>query len=316
MALNLKTLKIALLSVGVGSIAMLVEPILAQTATTRPAPGAVTRPAPKPVTKPVTKPAVRPQTKPTRPPRPPIAGRPDRPTTLPSYPTRPGAERPNRPRPPYRPGGYWGYRYPSGLNGFADTIRCESYGGRFKSCYVRTRGRVVLERRYNGRCRYGNGWGYDGNRIWVDNNCRARFAYGIGGYRPNYRDNDGDKAVAIIGGVAVAAGLIAILSNSGKEKSSQTFPAQSSAAIKADYNLVSSEVRPALRVCVEKAASNIAATGGTSVELSSVTVDSLSDSRYRMDVDIRAQYPDKRRTLSFSCTANATEVDEFDFITD
>lgn len=315
------------------------EPPLAAQSTASPA---VKRPAPRPVTRPAaprprptpTRPSAnrpatlpsfpdRPQAerpKPIKPPRPVKPPRPgiDRPTTLPSYPDRPGAERPrpipprplpNPSRPIFRP--YWGYHYPSGGRYFAGTIRCESYGGRFRSCYLPTRGRVVLERRHNGRCRYGNGWGYDRNRIWVDNSCRATFAYGMGGYIPRYR-SDNDTAL-IIGGVAVAAGLIAILARDGNDNRSR--PSQT-AKVEADLAQVETRARAGLRACLDRSAADIGATGGTRVELNAVTIDAMGGTTYRYDADIRASYPERRYTLSFSCTATGADIDDFDFITE
>ena len=279
---------------------------------------AQTRPkAPRPA-------ATRPATLPSYPDRPqaerprPLPGRPttDRPTTLPSYPDRPQAERP-RPLPPrplptrpvFRP--YWGYQYPAGGRYFAGTIRCESYGGRFRSCLVPTRGRVVLERRHNGRCRYGNGWGYDRTRIWVDNNCRATFAYGVGSYIPRYR-SDTDAAL-VIGGVAVAAGLIAILARDGNDDRNR---APQTAKVEADLGKVETRAREGLRACLDRSAANIGATGGTRVALDAVTIDAMGGTTYRYDADIRASYPDRRYNLSFSCTATGAQIDDFDFITE
>lgn len=238
----------------------------------------------------------------------------NRPATLPSYPDRPGAERPQRPLPPrpprpiFRP--YWGYQYPVGTGYFADTIRCESYGGRFRSCFVPTRGRVVLERRHNGRCRYGNGWGYDRSRIWVNHNCRATFAYGIGNYVPRYR-SDTDTAL-IIGGVAVAAGLIAVLS---RDASRRDLPPQT-ARVDADYDRVESRARPGLRACLDRDAADIGATGGTRVRLTAVTIDAMGGQTYRYDTDIDATFPDRRYRLTFSCTATGEDIEDFDFISE
>lgn len=262
----------------------------------------------------------RPQAERPKPPAPPAARPPrpgvNRPVTLPSYPDRPQAERPRPlpprplpPRPVFRP--YWGYHYPAGGRYFAGTIRCESYGRRFRSCFVPTRGRVVLERRHNGRCRYGNGWGYDRNRIWVDNNCRATFAYGIGSYIPRYR-SDNDSAL-IIGGVAVAAGLIAILSRDNNDDRSR---APQTAAVEADLTKVESRARTGLRACLDRSAANIGATGGTRVRLDGVTIDAMGGTSYRYDADIRATYPNRSYNLSFSCTATGGEIDDFDFVTE
>lgn len=319
------------------SIALVVPPALGQTSVQQPAasrpgtmparPGLPPRPqSPPAINRPATLPSYpdRPQAERPRPPRPPQPPRPgaNRPVTLPSYPDRPHAERPRprppivRPpivRPPYRP--HWGYVYPGGGMNFAGTIRCESFGYRFRSCYVPTRGRVVLERRHNGRCRYGNGWGYDRTRIWVDNNCRATFAYGIGGYIPRYR-SDSDAAL-IIGGVVIAAGLVAILSNSGDGgKNEGSYPPAQTAIVVADLGDVDAKARPGMRVCLDRAASNVGATGGSKVQLTGVTIDNLGGGSYRYDTDLRATYPGKARALSYSCTAKGDQVEDFDFITD
>ena len=74
-------------------------------------------------------------------------------------------------------------------------IRLESRDGRYRAVQVRTDNYVHLERRLSDSpCRQGFSWGYDGNRIWVDNGCRAIFEYGSdrygdGRYDPNYRDD-------------------------------------------------------------------------------------------------------------------------------
>jgi hypothetical protein len=276
----------------------------------------------KPERRPAPEPAHRPTTLPSYPDRPGLERpRPSRPVTLPSYPSRPV----NRPgvRPPYppvlpsRPGVHWGYQYPSSSGGFARTLRCESRNNRFVTCPAITRGRVVLERRHNGRCRFNEGWGYDARRIWVARNCRATFAYGVGGYYPRYQSDRNDTAL-VIGGVAVAAGLVALLSSSGSasDKNGSAFPAQVRAQIDADPEAVRPSARPAYRQCLERAASNIAATGGNRLSVADVTIDSLNNGEYRFDVDVKANYPDKARKLAFSCTATADKVEDFDFITD
>jgi hypothetical protein len=247
--------------------------------------------------------------------------RPNRPATLPSYPSRPSYRPPSRPilPPPIgsRPDVRWGYQYPATGGGFAGTLRCESRNGRYNICPARTRGRVVLERRHNGRCRFNEGWGYDVGKIWVARNCRATFAYGIGGYYPRYRSDRNDTAL-VIGGVAVAAGLVALLAgNDGKgNRASTGFAPQPTARIDADLDAVRASARPAYRQCLEKAASNIAATGGNRLKVSDVTIDSLNNDEYRFDVDMTASYPDKSRPLAFSCTATADKVEDFDFITE
>lgn len=56
-------------------------------------------------------------------------------------------------------------------------ITCESYNNRGNSCAIPTRGRVRLIRQLsNASCR--DNWGFNRNRIWVRNGCRAQFVIG------------------------------------------------------------------------------------------------------------------------------------------
>lgn len=335
-------------------LSLMVAPVAAQAPPPRPMPRPANRPPappPRPPARPLpprpmpNRPAAlpaypgnpgmqRPQPPRPQPPRPGI----DRPVTLPSYPDRPGLERPPiRPLPPPRPlppgirpptiitpGLSWGYRYPVGGGGFARRIRCESWNYRLRVCSVFTNGRVVLERRHAGRCRFNRDWGFDRRSIWVRNGCRASFAYGSGGYYPDYNSGRNDTAL-IIGGVAVAAGLIAVLSNSGGSGSSDSrsdspkaspFPPVSSAAIEASDEAMDAAARPAYRLCLQRAAGNIAATGGNRLRVADLTIDSLEDGQYRFDADIEANYPDSMRKLSFNCTSSSVKVADFDFIPD
>jgi Protein of unknown function (DUF3011) len=58
----------------------------------------------------------------------------------------------------------------------SQTIRCESNNNARNYCPVDTRGGVRLSRQISGSaCAQGSTWGYDNNRIWVDNGCRADF---------------------------------------------------------------------------------------------------------------------------------------------
>ncbi|WP_310474649.1 DUF3011 domain-containing protein [Sandarakinorhabdus sp.] len=221
-------------------------------------------------------------------------------------------------RPPViiAPGLNWGYRHPVGGGGFSRRTRCESwsYGERF--CPARTNGRVVLERRHGGRCRFNRDWGYDLRGIWVRNGCRGTFIYGSGGYYPDYNYGRNDTAL-IIGGVVVAAGLIAVLSsNNSNTPRSSPYPARSSAAIEAMDDAIDAAARPAYRLCLQKAASNIAATGGDRLRVVDLTIDSLEDGQYRFDADIEANYPGGARKLVFNCTASSVRVADFDFITE
>jgi DUF3011 family protein/DnaJ-like protein len=58
----------------------------------------------------------------------------------------------------------------------AQTIRCESNNNARNYCPVDTRGGVRLSRQISGSaCIQGSTWGYDDDRIWVNNGCRADF---------------------------------------------------------------------------------------------------------------------------------------------
>lgn len=72
--------------------------------------------------------------------------------------------------------------------GYAGTIRCESYGNRQQRCDVRTDNRVELVRVIGGRCSKGRDWGFDTDGIWVSGGCRAEFRYGYAG--GTYPGND------------------------------------------------------------------------------------------------------------------------------
>lgn len=109
----------------------------------------------------------------------------------------------------------------AGLSAFSgqaraqQTIRCESTNGQYKTCAVDTRGGVTLSRQLSSQgCWQNDSWGYDRNRIWVTNGCRADFQVG------NYQSggSSGNNNGAAIAGVAVAALIgAAILANKNKK---------------------------------------------------------------------------------------------------
>ncbi len=57
------------------------------------------------------------------------------------------------------------------------TVVCASKDGRANRCRTDFRiQRAEVDKRYSGSpCEYGRSWGFDGNEIWVDRGCRARF---------------------------------------------------------------------------------------------------------------------------------------------
>jgi hypothetical protein len=68
-------------------------------------------------------------------------------------------------------GGGWG----GGNSGYS--VTCASEDNRRRSCaWDRRQGRpVVIQQISSTRCQEGYNWGFDGNAIWVDRGCRARF---------------------------------------------------------------------------------------------------------------------------------------------
>ena len=92
----------------------------------------------------------------------------------------------------------------------AATVTCESSNGGFQSCAVDTRGGVTLSRQLSSQgCWEGDTWGYDRNRIWVNNGCRAQFQVGSS-------SSSGNKNNAVAAAVVVGLVGAAILANKNK----------------------------------------------------------------------------------------------------
>jgi hypothetical protein len=89
--------------------------------------------------------------------------------------------RPIRRHPPGRypdPGRYPGPgRYPPPYHGYSDYVECSSWSYRYAECFANGYIRNAWVYRQNSRssCSYGYSWGIIGNRLWVDNGCRATF---------------------------------------------------------------------------------------------------------------------------------------------
>ncbi|HSX56129.1 MAG TPA: DUF3011 domain-containing protein [Sphingomonas sp.] len=280
------TLKLVVLSTAM--IGQSITPLMAQT---RPAPHQRPVPLPQPV--------------------------PDRPVPLPQ-PVRPEIQ-PPRPNPGYPGNPGWGQG-----QGYAGRISCESRGNRTQRCSVNTQNRVALIRANGGVCNQGRGWGYDRRSIWV-RNCRATFAYGYGnnwgggGWQPERPDRDkGPNTGLIIGGVAVAAGLIALLASKNKKPSGSTegpvtYPSGPPAALSADLSLVRSEARPSLQTCLFEASRQIGVTGGTRLRLDRITSIEPGNGGWRFAAELTASYPDGDRVTPFYCRATPTKVVQLDF---
>ena len=270
-----------------------------------------TQPSP-PTTRPVPRPS--PTTRPVPLPSP-VPGRPVIRPPRPPYPGGPQIQ------PPVYPG-----------NGQGQTLRCESRRNRLQRCSANTENRVQLTRRLGGTCSQGRSWGYDRRSIWVDRGCRAEFAYGRraggGGHYPQPDRDKGPSTGAIIAGVAVAGGLIALLASSANRKKNEseaaaatpepetpaTFPAGPPAALVADLSPLPSAARPSVQTCLNQAAREVGATGGTRLSYDRLVSLEMGNGGWRFGASLTATYPDGDRVLPLFCRATPTKVIQLDFV--
>lgn len=90
----------------------------------------------------------------------------------------------------------------------AERIRCESSNGTYRTCPADTRYGVTLVRQLSQQgCWHNDTWGYDRNRIWVNNGCRAEFDLGRTGSRDGI--SDGEKVAGALIIAAIAGAIIA-----------------------------------------------------------------------------------------------------------
>lgn len=270
---------------------------------TRPAPN---RPQPPAISRPVPPIA----TLPSKPNRPPVISRPVPPiATLPP-------PRPPRPSQPYPPGGNWGPgsqggNWGPGWNDWNGRIvRCESWNFRYARCNLDTRGGVRLVRRLGGDCRQGSSWGWSdrGNYVWVNRGCRGDFQTRDG----NWQGNGGPSAGAVIAGVAVTAGLIALLSSQGRQvdtRSSSSTPANINIAAGA----VPAAAETSFRTCLNDAARQVGATGGTSIKLIGAVDAEQGNGGWRFRIPLEGSWPDKTHTAPVFCRATPTQLIELGF---
>lgn len=216
----------------------------------------------------------------------------------------------NRPQPP---SGNWGDR------NFAGTLQCEARGVQEQRCYVNTENRVELLSQGNSRCVAGQNWGYTRDFIWVSQRCSATFGYG-NVYRPQPpQGNGGPSAGAIIGGVLVAGGLLALLTRGKKTTATPTpsakpeFPPQPPAAISADLTKLQADARPTVQNCLFEAARQIGATGGSRLRFDKATTLEHGNGGWRLTAAATATYPDGERATPFFCRATPTQIIELTF---
>lgn len=218
----------------------------------------------------------------------------------------------------------FGYGYAGGGgypgNDFAGTLNCESWQYRYQQCNVRTDNRVELTRKIAGKCNAGRQWGYTGDYIWVDKGCRAEFGYGYRNTRPPEKDKDkGPSTGLIIGGIVVAGGLLALLASKkkkkpdGTEEAATTHPAKGPATLSANLNSLPSASRPSVLNCMNDAARQIGATGGTKLSYDKLISLEQGNGGWRIRAAMTATYPDGAKQVEMYCRATPSDIIQLDF---
>ena len=207
-------------------------------------------------------------------------------------------------------------------------IRCESRNNRRETCRADTRGGVRLVRQLSSQqCREGRTWGTRSNEVWVDNGCRGDFQLRSGSGQSS--GSSGPSAAAIIGGVAVAGGLIALLSQSNNAPATPAAgnvagappapaprppaPPAGPARITAQMGGVTPDARPSLQMCLNDAARQVGATGGSEIRLDRIDDVQPGNGGFRFRFQLVAVYPDQTRTIPTFCRATPTRVVELTF---
>lgn len=80
-------------------------------------------------------------------------------------------------------GGGWGGGGGGGWNGGGngDVVRCESDGGRTRTCQINGNRARLTRQLSSSSCIEGQSWGSRPGQVWVSNGCRAEFTAGRGG---------------------------------------------------------------------------------------------------------------------------------------
>lgn len=228
-------------------------------------------------------------------------------------------QKPSRPppiiRPPVRPpvlpppSGNWGGSGVSWNDWNGRIVRCESWNYRYARCNLATSGGVRLVRIIAGDCRQGRTWGFDTRRnfVWVNRGCRADFQGRYG----NWNNGNGPSTGAVVAGVAVAAGLIALLASKGRSVD-QAGTAQM-AAIDIAPGAVPAAADPAFRRCVEEAARQIGATGGTAIRLMGPVDAASGNGGWSFQIPLEAMWPGDTHGTPAFCRASSSALQELSF---
>jgi hypothetical protein len=169
--------------------------------------------------------------------------------------------------------------------------------------------RVQLLRVQGGSCIEGQTWYHDDRAIRVRNGCRAEFEVG--------RRGGGGSTGAAIAGAAVAAGLLALLLSKGKKKEAES-AAQGGNKTPATINIGPNQVPPAaeraFRQCVDEAARQIGATGGTSLRLTGEVQHRMQGGAWEFRLPLEGTWPNDTHATPAECSATDTGVQKLDFL--
>jgi len=161
-----------------------------------------------------------------------------------------------------------------------------------------------------------------------------------GGYfpPPEYYYDDGPSVGEVIAGVAVTAGLLALLVSATTPDEPQTavvpgapppppLPAPppsasyvppptstgAPAAIRVDIVSLAPEMRPSASVCLTEAARQIGATGGTEIRIDGDVDVEQGNGGYRFRLNLLGIYPDQARIIPMYCRATPEKIVELTF---
>lgn len=160
-----------------------------------------------------------------------------------------------------------------------------------------------------------------------------------GGYYPppEYYYDDGPSVGEVIGGVAVTAGLLALLVSVTTPDEPKTTVAPGApplpappppppasyvppptstgapAAIRVDIVSLAPEMRPSASVCLTEAARQIGATGGTEIRIDGDVDVEQGNGGYRFRLNLLGIYPDQARLIPMYCRATPEKIVELTF---
>jgi hypothetical protein len=232
-------------------------------------------------------------------------------------------QKPAPPPPPVRPptggwggsGGSWNNNNWNNNNWndwHGRVIKCESWNYRYARCNLDTNGGVRLVRVIAGDCRQGRSWGWDTRRnfVWVNRGCRAEFQARYGNWQGS--NDNGVSTGAVIAGVAVAAGLVALLASKGKKADSNTGSA-TPAAINVAAGAVPAAAEQSFRLCLDEAARQIGATGGTSIRLLGAVETTPGNGGWRFRMPLESSWPGDTHATPAYCRATNSKLVELSF---